>query len=155
MIPLRIYAYAAAGLAFIGLFTAYRIESSRLKERTAERDAALASIDALTTASKGKDDTITALQASVAAWQKLSTTDAAAKEAAARLNAATEQLNARSRALSAREEAERASKPCAQVLAIDLAAACPVIAAGVRDRATGGLSRSPGGNTGASGKATP
>lgn len=140
-IPLRTYAYIAAGLAFIGLFTAYRLEAAKLKERTAERDTAVASVDALTTAAAGKDETITALKASAAAWQKLATPDTAAKEAADKLKAAADQFNARSRALSAREEAERASKPCAQVLAIDLAAACPAIAAGMRERARGGVPR--------------
>jgi hypothetical protein len=141
MIPLRIYGMAAAALAFVALFAAYRIESARLKERTAERDTALSSLSAVEAAAKGKDDTITALRASVEAWKKLSATDAATKDAAARLAVATEQLNARSRALSAREEAERASKPCAQVLAIDLAIACPVIVSGMRERARSGVPR--------------
>ncbi len=155
VISLRTYGIIAAGLAFLGLFAAYRIQSGTLKERTAERDTALSSVTALETASKGKDDTISALEAAVASWKALSTPAPDTKAAAARLAAAEAQLNARSRALSAREEAERATPTCAKVLAIDLVASCPAAAAGVRERARSGVPRPASGSPGPRGEAPP
>lgn len=120
-------------------------------DATVELPRALASIEQLRTAVQGKDSTITALEKSVTAWQALATPADSFDAAVARLDQAAQRLNDRERALANMEARDREKPDCAALLATDIARVCPAIAAGMRDRARGGVPGSTGRGAGAGG----
>lgn len=141
----RFLPHIAGGLllALAAMTIAWRVQTGRLEDRTRERDQALGQVTQLLAAAKGKDTTIAALEASAEAWRKLATTSEAMKAAADLVDATRKTIEARASALAAAEERDRANPDCAALLALDIARACPAIAAGVRTRAAASGVRGP------------
>lgn len=149
-VKLAVGAIVVAVLLWLGL-----IVKGWRHDSVVELPRALASIDQLQEAGKGKDDTITSLQKSVAEWKKLATEAPDLTGEIERLKDEARRRAAQLDALKRSEEKDREKPDCAALLAMDIAAACPAIAAGVRDRARGGVPRPAGGSAGASGSETP
>lgn len=145
---------AGAGIALAGLAWLGWIIAGWRHDALVELPRARASLEQLQVAVSGKDDTIAALEASVVAWKALATPADHMDAAVAAVTDAADKLNARARALQSAEVRDRENPDCAALLAMDIARVCPAVAAGVRQRARGGLPGPAGGGAGAGGETT-
>lgn len=81
------------------------------------------------------------LRAAVDQWRALATPAADVKAAAEEATAAARRIEDRAGELARQEEPDLALPDCAALLRVDLAAVCPAIARGMRERAARGLPR--------------
>lgn len=115
------------------------------KARADDAEAALRTArDELQSAQGKLSDTNAAndvLREAVDEWKALATPAADVKAAAEEATAAAKRIEARADELDRLEEPDRANPDCAALLRVDLAAVCPAIARGMRERAARGVPR--------------
>lgn len=146
-IPLRLYAYGAVALAFVGVLTFAGCAHRNANHARAERDVANQSKDLALTANESNLETIRIQDEALNKWVKLGVTPDEVRAMLSQAGAQAKELETLRMKFRALKESDRALPECVQLLGISLTQRCPDISAGLRDAADRGENRA-GRNTG-------